>query len=110
MTHNDYFRPGKNAKIDRIVEGLKEVYDPEIPTNIYDLGLIYNIKLMGQNACHITMTLTSAFCPVADELVEDVRRAAGRVCGDKVDVELVFEPPWSVDSIPEHIRLEMGIL
>jgi metal-sulfur cluster biosynthetic enzyme len=56
------------------------------------------------------MTLTSAFCPVADELVEDVRRAAGRVCGDKVDVELVFEPPWSVDSIPEHIRLEMGIL
>ena len=103
-------KPNKAKLEEAVIAALKTVFDPEIPTNIYDLGLIYNIKLMGQNACHITMTLTSAFCPVADELVEDVRRAAGRVCGDKVDVELVFEPPWSVDSIPEHIRLEMGIL
>ena len=109
MVHVDYYRPGSDPKIDQIVANLRQVFDPEIFTNVYDLGLIYDIKLMGENACYIKMPLTSAFCPVADSLIEEVRQAGSLVFGDKVDVEVVFEPPWTPDMIPEHTKLEMGL-
>tara|TARA_B100001750_G_scaffold43613_1_gene31819 strand:+ start:348 stop:680 length:333 start_codon:yes stop_codon:yes gene_type:complete len=109
MVHVDYYKPGTDAKIDQIVANLRQVFDPEIFTNIYDLGLIYNIKLIGKNACYIRMTLTSAFCPVADSLIEQVRQAGSLVFGDKVELEVVFDPPWTPDMIPEHTKLEMNL-
>ena len=109
MVHVDYYRSGSDAKIDQIVANLRQVFDPEMSENAYDLGLIYDIKLLGKNACYIKMTLTSAFCPVADTLIDEVRQAGSLVFGDKVDVEMVFDPPWTPDMIPEHTRLKMNL-
>jgi len=94
---------------ENIVNNLKKVYDPEIPVNIYDLGLIYDITLT-ERKCNITMTFTSPFCPVADILYEEVQ-AAGNVPGvEEVNVEVTFDPPWDMDAIPEHTKLELGML
>ena len=96
-------------RIDLIIEGLKDVYDPEIPVNIYDLGLIYNVDVDDTNKASIIMTLTSPGCPVADMLVDDVRQAALAVDNvSEVDVELTFDPPWDKSMMSEEARLELG--
>jgi len=99
-----------DARIDLIIERLKDVYDPEIPVNIYDLGLIYNVDVDDQlNKANIIMTLTAPGCPVADILVEDVRQAALAVDSiQEADVELTFEPPWDKSMMSEEARLELG--
>ena len=98
-----------DARIDQIIEKLKDVYDPEIPVNIYDLGLIYNVDVNGENKANVIMTLTAPGCPVADMLVEDARQAALAVEGvDDAHVELTFEPPWDKSMMSEEARLELG--
>ena len=93
-------------RIDLIIERLKDVFDPEIPVNIYDLGLIYNVDV-DDNKANIIMTLTAPGCPVADILVEDVRQAALAVESiTEADVELTFEPPWEKSMMSEEARLE----
>lgn len=96
-------------RIDLIIERLKDVFDPEIPVNIYDLGLIYNVDIDDNNKANIIMTLTAPGCPVADILVEDVRQAALAVeTIEEADVELTFEPPWDKSMMSEEARLELG--
>ena len=96
-------------RIDLIIERLRDVYDPEIPVNIYDLGLIYNVDVDETNKASIIMTLTSPGCPVADMLVDDVRQGALAVENvQEVDVELTFDPPWDKSMMSEEARLELG--
>ncbi len=98
-----------DARIDQIIEKLKEVYDPEIPVNIYDLGLVYNVDVDGDDKANIVMTLTAPGCPVADMLVDDVRQAALSVEGvGDAEVDLTFEPPWDKSMMSEEARLELG--
>ena len=87
------------------------VYDPEIPVNIYDLGLIYQINIFQvASAVHIVMTLTSAGCPVAGEMPEWVKRATLMAHGvEKVDVELVFAPPWDISMMSDEAKLELNV-
>ena len=93
----------------KIIEQLEEVYDPEIPINIYELGLVYDIKFVKPNEVIIDMTLTAPGCPVADELVQEVHDAAVYVDGiDEATVNLVFEPIWTPDMMSEVARLELG--
>ena len=94
---------------DKLVENLKDVYDPEVPVNIYDLGLIYDIAFEG-STCKITMSLTSAFCPAADEIINDVHMAGYMVEGiDKMDVSVTFDPQWGPEMISEDAKLILGI-
>lgn len=98
-----------DTRIDLIIERLKDVFDPEIPVNIYDLGLIYNVDIDDTNKASIIMTLTAPGCPVADILVEDVRQAALAVeTIEAADVELTFDPPWDKSMMSEEARLELG--
>ena len=98
-----------DARIDLIINNLKDVYDPEIPVNIYDLGLIYNIDVDENNKASVIMTLTAPGCPVADMLVEDARQAALTVEGvEDAEVELTFDPPWDKSMMSEEARLELG--
>ena len=97
-----------DTRIDLIINNLKEVYDPEIPVNIYDMGLIYNVDVDGENA-NILMTLTAPGCPVIDVLIDDVTNAAKAVEGiENVHVELTFDPPWDKSMMSEEARLELG--
>ena len=97
-----------DKKIDLIINNLKEVYDPEIPVNIYDLGLVYNVDIDGDTA-NILMTLTAPGCPVIDVLIDDVTLAAKSVDGiENVNVELTFDPPWDKSMMSEEARLELG--
>ncbi len=94
-----------------IVATLKNIYDPEIPVNIYDLGLIYEIDFTPEHTANIRMTLTAPNCPVADQLVDDVRREVEAVAGvSSVNVELVFDPPWDKSMISDEALLELGML
>ncbi|TKG92413.1 DUF59 domain-containing protein [Puteibacter caeruleilacunae] len=96
-------------KIDQIIANLKEVYDPEIPVNIYDLGLIYNVDVDEQGIATVIMTLTAPGCPVADQLVMEVNESATKVEGvEAANVELTFEPPWDKSMMSEEARLELG--
>ena len=98
-------------KEEEILRMLKTVFDPEIPVNIYDLGLIYGIELKDDGVCDITMTLTAPSCPAGDFLVEDVRQKVGSVDGIKeVNVSIVFEPEWNKDMMSEEAKLELGFL
>jgi FeS assembly SUF system protein len=93
-----------------VIDGVREVYDPEIPLNIYDLGLIYRIDINEQNHVAIDMTLTSPMCPVAGSLPGEVEMAARGVDGvSEVVVELVWEPTWGPEVMSEAARLELGI-
>ena len=96
---------------EKIVKMLKTVYDPEIPVNVYDLGLIYTIDL-DDNAClRLDMTLTAPNCPAADFILEDIRMKLESIEGIKsVDVNLVFEPEWNQDMMTEEAKLELGFL
>ena len=94
-----------------ILKMLKTVFDPEIPVNIYDLGLIYGIDVKPDGGCDITMTLTAPSCPAGDFLVEDIRQKVGSVEGIKeVNVNIVFEPEWNKDMMSEEAKLELGFL
>jgi len=99
---------------ERVIEVLKQIYDPEIPVNIYTLGLIYKIEFIhkaNQLYCDIEMTLTSPACPVAESLVEQVYSVAYIVEEiDQLNVDLVFDPPWSPENIPYEAKLELGLL
>ena len=93
-----------------IVEAIKKVYDPEIPVNIYELGLIYKIAIQEDGNIEITMTLTSPFCPVAGSLPKEVAARASEVDGvKKANVELVFEPPWSMELMSEEAKLKLNL-
>ncbi len=96
---------------EKIVKMLKTVYDPEIPVNVYDLGLIYKIDL-DDNAClRLDMTLTAPNCPAADFILEDIRMKLESIEGIKsVDVNLVFVPEWNQDMMTEEAKLELGFL
>ena len=95
----------------KIVDAIKTVYDPEIPVNIYDLGLIYEIKIDDNNEARITMTLTSPNCPEAETLPIQARDVVRAVEGIRdAHVEIVFDPPWSRDNISEAAMLELGLL
>lgn len=94
-----------------IVKALKSVYDPEIPVNVYDLGLIYEIKVKDEGVIDITMTLTAPNCPMADILLNDVETYVGELEGvEKVNINLTFDPPWDKDLLSEEARLELGLL
>ena len=96
---------------ERIIAMLKTVYDPEIPVNIYDLGLIYKIGLQDDGDVSIDMTLTAPNCPAADFIMEDVRQKVDSVEGVNSSViNLVFEPEWDKDMMSEEAKLELGFL
>ena len=96
---------------EKIVAMLKTVYDPEIPVNIYDLGLIYKIDVTDNNDAILDMTLTAPNCPAADFIMEDVRMKVEGIEGiDVADIQLVFEPEWNQDMMSEEAKLELGFL
>ena len=96
---------------EKIVTMLKTVYDPEIPVNIYDLGLIYKVDIDEEHNVRIDMTLTAPNCPAADFILEDVRQKIESIEGVKsVEVNLVFEPEWDRDMMTEEAKRELGML
>ena len=96
---------------EKIVKMLKTVNDPEIPVNIYDLGLVYKVDIDEQQNVRLDMTLTAPNCPAADFIVEDVRMKIESIEGVKsVEVNLVFEPEWDRDMMTEEAKLELGFL
>jgi FeS assembly SUF system protein len=95
---------------EQIITEIRKIYDPEIPVNIYELGLIYNVKVENNNTAKIIMTLTSPNCPVAESLPQEVKDSAMQVEGiDKVDLDLVFEPPWNKSMMSEAAKLELNL-
>jgi len=95
---------------EEIVEAIKTVFDPEIPVNVYELGLIYSIDIKKDKTVDITMTLTSPFCPVAGSLPKEVAARASEVEGvTDANVELVFEPPWSLDLMSEEAKFKLNL-
>ena len=101
---------GKGALEANIVMALRQVYDPEIPVNVYDLGLIYEINVDEGHQVDIKMTLTAPNCPIADVVVESVAEAVRDVPGVvDVSIELVFEPEWNKDMMSEEARIELGL-
>ena len=111
----------KKTEVERdLVRALKQVYDPDIQVNVYDLGLIYEVKVTapekdekpeGAYNVYVKMTLTSPTCPIADDIVRDVENAVRDVPGvGDVKIELTFEPEWGVDRISEEAKLELGLL
>ncbi len=96
---------------DNIVDSIRTVYDPEIPVNIFDLGLIYTVDINEESEVKIAMTLTAPGCPVAGEMPGWVAEAIEPLPGVKhVDVELVWEPPWGMDMMSDEARLELGFM
>ena len=94
-----------------VIESIRTVYDPELPVNVYDLGLIYGIIIQPDATVEIAMTLTSPACPVAGTLPGEVEDAARRTPGVRsVRLDLVWDPPFTIDRIPEHVRLDLGLL
>ncbi len=93
-----------------VIAALKEIFDPEIPVNIYDLGLIYNVEINGGHAL-VTMTLTTPHCPVAESMPAEVEMRVGAVPGvGDAEVNLVWEPAWSPTNMTDEARLELGML
>jgi FeS assembly SUF system protein len=94
----------------RVIEVLRTVYDPEIPVNIYDLGLIYRVDATPEGKVHIRMTLTSPMCPVAGSLPGDVKARVEGVDGvTEAAVEVVWDPPWTMEQLSEAARLQLGL-
>jgi FeS assembly SUF system protein len=94
-----------------IIEALESIYDPEIPVNIYDLGLIYGVEVDENGRAEIRMTLTAPACPVAGAIVEEVAEKSGRVAGVSTShVELVWDPPWTPERMTEAAKLELGMI
>lgn len=96
---------------EKIVAMLKTVYDPEIPVNVYDLGLIYKIDVADDGSVNINMTLTAPNCPAADFIMEDIRQKIESIEGvSAATINLVFEPEWDKDMMSEEAKLELGFL
>lgn len=96
---------------DKIVAMLKTIFDPEIPVDIYELGLIYEVRINKENEVEIDMTLTSPNCPVAESLPKDVKEKVETVEGvTSATVHIVFDPPWDKDMMSEEAKLELGFL
>tara|TARA_B100000029_G_C17210628_1_gene827921 strand:- start:27 stop:332 length:306 start_codon:yes stop_codon:yes gene_type:complete len=95
----------------KVIEEIKKIYDPEIPVNIYELGLIYKLEVDQKNKVNVDMTLTSPNCPVAESLPNEVKNNIMKVEGvSDVDLKLVWEPPWDKDRMSEAAKLELNIL
>jgi FeS assembly SUF system protein len=95
----------------RLVGVLKSIFDPEIPVNIYDLGLIYNISIDDDHIAHITMTLTAPNCPMAEQLIEEVKyKVAGTKGVKDCDLKLTFNPRWDKSMLSDEAKLELGFL
>ena len=93
----------------KIIEEIRKIYDPELPVNIYELGLIYDIQVEGSKA-EIKMTLTTPNCPVAESLPKEVKEGAMQVEGiDNVDLQLVWDPPWTKDMMSDAAKLELNL-
>ena len=109
-------QPTDAEMVEKIIAHLKEIYDPELPVNIYDLGLIYNIdcwtdEVSMMKKCKIIMTLTSATCSFSQVIIDLVKSIASRQEGlEDIDVEIVFDPPWGQDSMTDDAKLAMGLL
>jgi FeS assembly SUF system protein len=94
-----------------VITALKEIFDPEIPVNIYDLGLIYGVDVSGDGAVAITMTLTTPHCPVAESMPGEVELRVSAVPGVRdADVNLVWDPPWDMSNMSDEAKLELGML
>ena len=95
---------------EQVITEISKIYDPEIPVNIYELGLIYEVKVV-ENTVKIVMTLTSPNCPVAESLPQEVKDIAMQVEGiEKVDLDLVWDPPWDKDMMSEAAKLELNLV
>ena len=95
---------------DKIITEVKKIYDPEIPVNIYELGLIYDILVQNDNCVKIKMTLTTPNCPVAESLPKEVKDTVMKVKDvKKVDLDLVWDPPWNKDMMSEAAKLELNL-
>jgi metal-sulfur cluster biosynthetic enzyme len=109
-------QPSDTEMEEKIIEHLKLIYDPELPVNIYDLGLIYEVKCWTNDVsmlkmCKITMTLTSATCSFSNVIVDLVKSIVSRQSGlENIDVDIVFDPPWNQDSMTDEAKLAMGLL
>ena len=98
------------SKKDQIIEEIRKIYDPELPVNIYELGLIYDIKVKDEKFAIIKMTLTTPNCQVAESLPKEVKEGAMQVEGiEDVDLELVWDPPWNKDMMSEAAKLELNL-
>lgn len=94
-----------------VIEALKEIYDPEIPVNIYDLGLIYGVEVTAEKEAIVTMTLTTPHCPVAESMPAEVELRVGAVPGiGHSEVNLVWDPPWDPQKMSDEAKLELGML
>ncbi len=101
------YNPFKQA----VIDALRRVFDPEIPINIYDLGLIYDLKIDTDHNVEILMTLTTPNCPVAEDMPGMVQEEVSRVEGaGKVRIELTFEPPWDMANLSEEAKVELGLI
>lgn len=101
----------RNILADAVIETLKTIFDPEIPVNIYEMGLIYEVRVDDDANAFVLMTLTSPNCPVAESLPEEVKEQVSAIDGIKeVTVELTFEPPWDKDMMSEAALLELGFI
>jgi len=95
----------------QIVRVLRNIYDPEIPVNIYDLGLIYEVNVQDDGKVDILMTLTAPGCPMVDELMQEIYEEVGKIEGvTHVNVKLTFNPPWNRDMMTDEAKLELGFL
>ena len=98
------------SKKDQIIEEIRKIYDPELPVNIYELGLIYDIQIKDEKFVSIKMTLTTPNCPVAESLPKEVKDGVMQVEGiEDVDLQLVWDPPWNKDMMSEAAKLEMNL-
>ena len=96
---------------DKIIRVVKNIYDPEVPVNIYELGLIYEINVKEDGFVKVVMTLTAPNCPVAESLPAQVKEEIGYLSGvSAVDLEITFEPPWDQEMMSEEAKLELGLL
>jgi FeS assembly SUF system protein len=94
-----------------VIDALKEIYDPEIPVNIYELGLIYGVEVTGDGDASVTMTLTTPHCPVAESMPAEVELRVSSVPGIRqADVHLVWDPPWDPQKMSDEAKLELGML
>ncbi|HEX8216449.1 MAG TPA: SUF system Fe-S cluster assembly protein [Allosphingosinicella sp.] len=94
-----------------VIEALKDIYDPEIPVNIYDLGLIYDVEITAEHHAYVKMTLTTPHCPVAESMPGEVELRVGSVPGiGHAEVELVWDPPWDPQKMTDEAKLELGML
>ena len=111
-------RPSEPAAADpggdlyeQVIDALKEIYDPEIPVNIYDLGLIYEVEITPEHHAKVKMTLTTPHCPVAESMPGEVELRVGAVPGiGDAEVELVWDPPWDPQKMSDEAKLELGML